>query len=181
MELGKLLYVKNAREWRTWLEKHHDKEREIWLVFFRKSSGKSRISYNDAVDEALCFGWIDSTVKNVDSERFAQRFTPRRPKSPVSVMNRERIRRLSAAGKMTPAGLAAVGNVSDKFKIAPDILKAIKRNEQTWKNFQSFDESYRRIRVAFIEGARRRPEEFGRRLRHFVKMTAKNKKFGMVK
>ncbi len=175
-----MLYVAKRDEWRKWLAKNYEKEKEIWLVFYRKASGKSRVSYNDAVDEALCFGWIDSTVKKVDDESFAQRFTPRRPKSPVSEMNKVRIRRLIAAGKMTPAGLAAVGDIYVKFKVPEDILDAIKRDKQTWENFEKFPESYKTIRVAFIDGAKSRPEEFKRRLANFLKMTKQGKKFGMV-
>lgn len=105
MKLGKMLYVKTRKEWREWLEKNHKTEPEIWLVYYRKITGKSRISYNDAVEEALCFGWIDSIEKGIDKERFAQRFTPRKPKSQWSVSNKERVRRLIELGKMTPAGM----------------------------------------------------------------------------
>lgn len=180
MELGKLLYAKNVRDWRRWLKDNRKNEREIWLVFYKKSSGKVRISYNDAVDEALCFGWIDSTVKKVDDISFAQRFTPRRPKSSVSEMNKARIRQLIKSGKMTKAGLEAVGDISAKYQLPADIIKELKRDKVTWQNFQKFPESYKGIRVAFIEGARKRPEEFRRRLNNFLKMTNQGKKFGMV-
>lgn len=106
MKIGMMLHVANREKWRKWLEKFHDKEKEIWLIFYRKSSGKSSISYNDAVEEALCFGWIDSIEKGIDHERFAQRFTPRKPKSKWSESNKERIERLIKDGKMTKAGLA---------------------------------------------------------------------------
>ncbi|MBI4097898.1 MAG: hypothetical protein HY426_02555 [Candidatus Levybacteria bacterium] len=88
----KTLYVRNRKQWRTWLEKNHDKEKEIWLVYYKKSSGKPSISYNDAVEEALCFGWIDSIEKSLDSDRFAGRYTPRKPKSNWSLSNRARAR-----------------------------------------------------------------------------------------
>ncbi len=181
MKLGKTLYVTNRKAWRAWLAKHHGKEKEIWLVYYRKPSGKPRIPYNDAVEEALCYGWIDSTVKKIDEESNAQRFTPRRSNSPLSEMNKERVRRLIKEGKMTPAGLLAAGDIStEKFSISSDILKALKADKEIWHNFQRFPESYRRIRVGWIEGARKRPEEFDKRLNYFLKMTAKNKKFGMV-
>jgi uncharacterized protein YdeI (YjbR/CyaY-like superfamily) len=183
MELGKILYVINRRDWRSWLSKNHDKEQEIWLVYYRKSSGKPRIPYNDAVEEALCYGWIDSIVKHVDKERFAQRFTPRRPKSVLSELNKERIRRLIADKRMTSKGLDAVSHAFDKnqkFTIASDILKTLKQDKDVWKNFQNFSVSYKRIRVNWIETARTRPNLFNQRLRYFLKMTAKNKKFGMV-
>lgn len=108
MNVGKTLYVKNRSEWRKWLSENHDKEKEIWLINYRKDSGKVSIPYNDAVEEALCFGWIDSAEKGIDSERSAQRFTPRKPKSQWSQTNKERVRRLIKDGKMIPAGLAVL-------------------------------------------------------------------------
>ena len=166
MELGKTLDVATREQWRDWLARNYDKEKEIWLVYHRKASGRPRISYDEAVEEALCFGWIDSTVKNLNDDSFAQRFTPRKPGAPVSEMNKERIRRLLAAGKMTPAGMAAAGDIESKLEVAPDILAEIQKDPQTWANFEAFPEHYKIVRVAFIEGARRRPEEFQRRLRH---------------
>ena len=96
MELGETLYVTTRTEWRSWLQEHHTTEREIWLVYYKKHTAKPRIPYNDAVEEALCYGWIDSTVKKLDDDRFAQRFTPRKhgSNSKLSEMNKERIRQL---------------------------------------------------------------------------------------
>ena len=181
MEIGKTIYVTERSEWRKWLSAHHRTEKEIWLIGYRKDTGKPSLPYNDAVEEALCFGWIDSTVKKIDAERNAQRYTPRRPNSPFSEMNRERVRRLLAAGLMTPAGLAAAGDLSkENFVIPEDILHALKADAQVWENFSAFPESYQRIRVGWIEGARKRPAEFEKRLRYFIRMTAANKKYGMV-
>src|SRR5512135_236356 len=100
MNLGKTLYVTTRNKWRRWLAKNHDKELEIWLVYYRKDTGKPRISYDDAVLEALAYGWIDSTIKKLDDERFAQRFSPRRSTSVLSQMNKERVRELIKNGKM---------------------------------------------------------------------------------
>jgi len=186
MKLGKTLYLTNRKDWRSWLSKNHNKEKEIWLVYYKKSSGKQRIPYNDAVDEALCYGWIDSTVKSVDKESFAQRFTPRRPKSILSELNRERIHRLIAKKSMTSKGLNAVSHVFNKdhkkkkLVIASDILKNLKQDKEVWKNFQKFPESYKRIRITWIETARIRQDTFNQRLKYFLKMTARNKRFGMV-
>ena len=181
MEVGKTLYVTQRSEWREWLSANHRTEKEIWLIGYRKGTGKPRLPYNDAVEEALCFGWIDSTMKKIDAERNAQRYTPRRPNSPLSEMNKERVRRLIAAGLMTPAGLAAAGDLStENFTIAEDILQALKADAQVWHNFRAFPESYQRIRVGWIEGARKHPAEFEKRLKYFIKMTAANKKYGMV-
>ena len=181
MEVGKTLYVTKRSEWREWLSSHHGTEKEIWLIGYRKDSDKPSLPYNDAVEEALCFGWIDSTKKKIDADRNAQHYTPRRPKSPISETNKERMRRLIDARLMTPAGLAAAGDLStENFTIADDILQALKVDVQVWQNFRAFPESYKRIRVGWIEGARKRPEEFEKRLKYFIKMTAANKKYGMV-
>ena len=181
MELGKTLYVTLRCEWRDWLSANHKTEKEIWLVGYSKNSGNPSLPYGDAVEEALCFGWIDSTIKKIDAERNAQRYTPRRPNSPLSEMNKERVRRLRDAGLMSPSGLAAAGDLStEKFTIAADITRALKADAQVWQNFSAFSESYKRIRVGWIEGARKRPAEFEKRLKYFLKMTAADKKFGMV-
>lgn len=186
MNLGKTIYVTNRRQWRSWLAKNHKTAKEIWLVYYKKQSLKPRIPYNNAVEEALCFGWIDSTVKTIDEDRFAQRFTPRRNNSLFSEMNKERIRRLIRQKKMTPAGLDTLKHTINsiknaKFTISSDILKALKKNKNTWKYFEKFPLSYRRIRIGWIESARSRPHIFQQRLKYFLKMTARNKMFGMVR
>ena len=187
MEIGKTLYVTNRKQWRSWLVKNHNQEKDIWLIYYRKSSGKKRIPYNDAVEEALCYGWIDSIVKKIDEQKFAQRFSPRRSNSVLSQLNKERIHRLIEEKKMTVKGLNAVKHVFDSSSINSkcimknDILKLLKEDKVTWENFQKFPESYKRIRIGWIEGARTRPELFNKRLKYFLKITTKNKMFGMVK
>jgi uncharacterized protein YdeI (YjbR/CyaY-like superfamily) len=193
MEIGKTLYVKNRDQWRKWLEKNHLKELEIWLIYYKKHSGKPRIPYNDAVEEALCFGWIDSTTKPVDEYSWAQRFTPRRKNSKLSELNKERVRRLIKAKKMTATGLERIKHELHhdpakpnrspkvkKFMLPVDILNYLKKDPVVWKNFKRFPESYKQIRVGWIDGSRRRPDVFKTRLNYFIKMTEKNKKFGMV-
>jgi uncharacterized protein YdeI (YjbR/CyaY-like superfamily) len=192
MDIGETLYVTNRKEWRAWLAKYHKSKQEIWLVYYRKASGKARIPYNDAVEEALCYGWIDSTYKTIDDESFAQRFTPRRKGSKLSPMNKERVRQLIANKKMTRVGLESIGEHLEqelksgkaktlkRTKLPDDILDKLKADPVVWKHFQTFPESYKQIRVGWIDGARNRPEEFEKRLRYFIKMTEKNKRFGMV-
>ena len=186
MELGKTLYITDRKQWRSWLAKNHNKEKEIWLIYYRKSSGKKRIPYNYAVKKALCYGWLDSILKSIEEERFAQRFSPRRPNSVLSQLNKERIHRLIERKKMTPTGLSAVKHVFDETSkraeviIKSDILKLLKKDKATWENFQKFPESYKRIRIEWIESARTRPELFKKRLNYFLKMTSKNKRYGMV-
>lgn len=179
----KLLHVTERAEWRLWLEKHHHTQSEVWLVYYRRETGKPRISYNDAVEEALCFGWIDSNQKSVDDERFAQRFTPRKRLGGLSEMNKQRVRRLAREGKMTPAGMAMIGDALEEepLTLSADVELALKKDRDAWTNFRAYPESYRRVRIAYIESARRRPQEFAKRLRHFVEMTSRNKRFGYVK
>jgi uncharacterized protein YdeI (YjbR/CyaY-like superfamily) len=175
----RLLYVTNREEWRNWLEKHHRSEREVWLVYYKKHSGKLRIPYNDAVEEALCFGWIDSTVKSIDGDRYAQRFSVRNPKTAYSQANKERLKNLIKQDKVVEDVLATLGNLAEEqFEMPSDILEAVKANDKAWENFQEFSEPYIRVRIAFIDAARKRPEEFKKRLRYFIEMTGKNKRFG---
>lgn len=189
MDIGTTLYVTKRREWRAWLAKHHDSMRDIWLIYYKKSSGKPRISYDDAVLEALAYGWIDSIVKKADDDRFAQRFSPRKSTSILSQMNKERVRELIKEGKMTRAGLTALSHVFDpdtdkpeKFAIPIGILKALKADKNTWRNFQKFSDSYKRIRVEYIESRKRHGiAMYTKSLKHFVLQTSKNKRVGFVK
>ena len=179
MDIKQTFYAATRLEWRKWLKKNYKTEKEIWLIYYKKTSGKPRVEYNDAVEEALCFGWIDSTVKKIDEERFAQRFSRRNPQTGYSQANRERLGKLIAEGKVVKDVLAMLGNISSRqFEIPKDILEAIKANKEAWKNFKNFSESYKRIRIAFVDGARNRPKEFQKRLNYFIKMTEKNKQFG---
>ena len=179
MEITKTLHVTNPKDWRDWLKKNYKTEKEVWLVYYKKGTDKSRIEYNDAVEEALCFGWIDSIIKSLDEESTVQRFSPRKPKAKYSQANIERLRTLVAKKKVIKEVTETLGDIlSEKFEFPPDILKAIQADKEAWKNFQKFSDSYKRIRIAFIDGARKRPEEFKKRLRYFIEMTKKNRMFG---
>ena len=179
MEITKTLHVTHRKDWRDWLHEHYKTEKEIWLVYYKKETGKPRIEYNDAVEEALCFGWIDSTLKTLDQERSAQRFSPRKPKSKYSPANKERLRKLLKQRKVIKEVRETLGGLAnEKFKIPKDILNEIKANTEVWKHFQKFSDAYKRIRIGFIDGARNRPEEFKKRLRYFIRMTEKNKQYG---
>src|SRR5512141_1469079 len=119
----KTLYVTDRKKWRAWLRKNHKTAKEAWLVYYKKGSGKPRIAYNDAVEEALCFGWIDSTVRSLDDERFAQRVSPRKPGSPYSPANQERLRRLIGNGRVEKSVLARLGPLkAKKLVVSKDIL-----------------------------------------------------------
>jgi len=179
LNVGKTLYVTDRQTWRAWLADHYDKEKEIWLLYPKKASGKPRILYNDAVEEALCFGWIDSTAKRIDNDTYAQRFSPRNPKSPYSEANKARLRRLVKENMVIPSVKAAVQDIIEEaFVIPPNILEALKANKKTWENFQEFSIQYQRIRVAYVESASNRPDEFKKRLNNLIKKTEKKKQFG---
>jgi uncharacterized protein YdeI (YjbR/CyaY-like superfamily) len=189
MNIGTTLTVNSRKEWRAWLAKNHTTASDIWLVNFRKGTGKQLFTYNDAVEEALCYGWIDSIVKKRDAESWVQRYTPRNPKSELSEMNKERIRRLIASKKMRAAGLRAIArhlslfsrsSAPKRFIFPKDILDEIRKNPVAWKHYRKFPLSYRRIRIGWIDGARSRPDVFRQRLRFFIAKTERNVRFGMV-
>ena len=176
MEIGETLYVSDRQPWRDWLEANFDSARDIWLVYPNKASGEPRILYNDAVEEALCFGWIDSIIKKLDNLRAAQRFSPRRPGSGYSQPNKERLRWLADRGLLHPSILESVQEeLREEFVFPEDIIEAIKANELAWANYQDFSETYRRIRVAYIDAARSRPDMFDSRLRSFLRATEKGR------
>ena len=173
------LYVAEREAWRLWLQVNYQTENEIWLVYARKQSGKPRIRYNDAVEEALCFGWIDSITKTVDADHYSQRFTPRKARSSYSQTNIERLRRLISQGKVLPEIQAGLGSLlEEEFVFPPDIEAALRANQQVWQNFQKFSGSYQRIRIAYVETGRNRPGEFEKRLNHLIRKTEQNKQFG---
>jgi len=183
MKIGETLDARTPVAWRNWLRLNHARKKEIWLVYHARASGESSLAYNDAVDEAICFGWIDSTVKKLDAHSRAQRFTPRRNGSPVSEMNKARARRLVRERRMTAAGRAALGSAlrREPLVVAPDVRRALRAELGAWARFEKLPAAYKRIRLGFIEGARGRPEIFATRLRYFVRMTAQGKRYGMVR
>jgi uncharacterized protein YdeI (YjbR/CyaY-like superfamily) len=179
MEVGETLYVSRREAWRAWLEEHYRSEPEIWLIYYRKESGRPRIPYNEAVEEALCFGWIDSIVRNIDETRYAQRFTPRKARSSYSQTNIERLRRLVEQGKVAPDVLAGLAEVlAQEFNYRADIMAALQANEVAWQNFQTYSGAYQRIRIAYVETARKRPGEFEKRLDNLIKKSEQGKQFG---
>jgi uncharacterized protein YdeI (YjbR/CyaY-like superfamily) len=172
----KLQYFKTRAEWRQWLSENFDKEKETWFVFANKSSGKPTVTYNDAVEEALCFGWIDSVMNPLDAHHHMQRFTPRRAGSAYSQPNIERLIWLLEQNLVHPTLVEEMEKIVKKEFVFPaDILDAIKSDATAWENYTHFTESYKRIRIAYIDGARKRPEEFVKRLKHFITKTRENK------
>jgi uncharacterized protein YdeI (YjbR/CyaY-like superfamily) len=175
MDIGKILYVSDRKDWRNWLAANFNREKEIWLIYPAKDSNKPRIQYNDAVEEALSFGWIDSIVKRNDGHSSAQRFSPRNLASEYSQANKERLKWLVKEGRLHPSMKESVEKaLRTEFVFPPDILKAIKKNKKAWENYQNFSPAYRRIRIAYINGACKRPDEFEKRLNNFIKKSEQN-------
>jgi len=179
MEITKTLYVSSRAEWREWLEENYKREPEIWLVGYRKATGQPNLPYNIAVEEALCFGWIDSIRKNLDQERYAQRFSPRKPGTPYSQTNKERLKKLIEQGKVTAAVLETIDRDElETFEFPADILAALQANPTAWENFQKYTGAYQRIRVAYVESRRDKPDEFQKRLENLIRMSEADRQFG---
>lgn len=186
IEITEIFYPKARREWRQWLETHHTTKTEIWLRRFKKATGKPSISYDDLVEECLCFGWIDSVVKKLDAVSNVQRITPRRQKKTfLSELNRQRVWKLQWEGLMTPAGVAPIadqiGSPDDPWTI-PDWVEAqLRQDDEVWANFQAFPLLYQRLKIGWIkECGERRREEAQKRLNWLIKNTRKGKMYGTV-
>ena len=176
MTTDKIHHIKTRTEWRNWLQHNFNIEKEVWLVYAKKSTGEQRIQYNDAIEEALCFGWIDSTNKTLDKDHTIQRFTPRQTKSSYSQPNKERLKWLVENNLIHCSFLKTVQEIIAKEYVFPlDILDEIEKDKLAWKNFKNFSEPYKRIRIAYIDSARKRPEEFTKRLTNFIQKTQDNK------
>lgn len=176
MTTENIKYFENREDWRKWLADNFETSAEIWFVFPNKSSGKKSIIYNDAVEEALCFEWIDSTIKTLDKEHKIQRFTPRNPKSTYSQANKERLKWLLENKMIHPRFEDKIRNVlADPFIFPTDIIDRLREDEIVWKNYQYFSDTYKRIRIAYIEAARKRPAEFEKRLNNFINKIKENK------
>ena len=179
-----IVEVSDRSAWRRWLTERHEQREAIWLVFHKKTSDGTSPSYEEAVEEALCFGWIDSTAKRLDERRNLQLFAPRKPRSTWSASNKERVARLEREGLLAPAGIAAAPTGSPyaaKPKI-PElpayIARALKANPAAWRFFQQLAPTYRRHFVAWIHLAKR-PETREKRIRESIALLAAGKKLGL--
>ena len=176
MDDKKIFHCTDRHEWREWLSEPFETEDEIWFVFPSIDSGEAGVTYNDAVEEALCFGWIDGRAGTLDETHQLRRFTPRRAGSGYSQPNIERLIWLDESGMIHPKVRPSVEEIIEKpFVFPEDILDALRQDETVWENYNSFTESYKRIRVAYVDAARRRPEEFEKRLANFIKKTREGK------
>ena len=178
------LEARSRRQWRAWLATHHTSSPGIWLVFYKQHTGQKSMPYEDAVREALCFGWVDSLIKRLDDNRYALKVTPRKPSSKWSDLNRKRWTELKAAGLLTAAGLAAAptDNTYAPRPVIPQlptyIAKAIKANAKAWKFFRELAPTYRRDFVVWIHIAKR-PDTRERRMREAIALLSAGKKLGL--
>jgi uncharacterized protein YdeI (YjbR/CyaY-like superfamily) len=175
MEITSSLDARTRAAWRAWLAEHHASAKEIWLLL-QKEPGT--VTYLDAVEEALCFGWIDSTAERV-GDASAQRFSPRRPRSGWTELNKERARRLIARGLMTEAGRRTLPDLSDLSVRVADDVRARLDAAGAWETFAGFPELYQRVRLSYVEEVRRRdPAAFETRLANLVEKTRRGTMFG---
>lgn len=177
MEISQIYKPTNRISWRSWLEINNRSINEIWLIYDDRP-GKATITYLDAVEEAICFGWIDGIEKRISSDERAQRFSPRKKRSNWTELNKERARRLIRLGLMTPAGKEMLPDLELQISIAEDIVTALKTQAGAWENYLAFPELYQRVRIGYIEEMRKNQIEFERRLNNFVKRTSANQMFG---
>ena len=180
-----LLHAETQAEWRAWLEQNHESADGVWLVSWKKATGKPFIPYPATVDEALCFGWIDSRANRLDDARAMRLFTPRKPKSPWSRINRAKVARLTEEGRMAPAGMQKVETakangswtVSDEIEdlvIPPDLASALAVNGIAAACFEHFPDSAKKIILWWIKSARK-PETRARRIARTVELAAENR------
>jgi uncharacterized protein YdeI (YjbR/CyaY-like superfamily) len=179
-----MLDIRSRKKWRAWLAKHHGSSPGVWLVFHKAHTGVQSIPREDAVREALCFGWIDSLVKRLDDDRFALKVTPRKSTSKWSDVNRERWAELKATGRLTAAGLAMAPT---EARYAPKpvipelpryIAHALKENPKAWTFFRQLAPTHRRQFVVWIHVAKR-PETRAKRIRESIALLAAGKKLGL--
>lgn len=180
MELTNLLEAKNRYELRQWLIENHNTEKECWVVVKRgRPIDNNTFWYIDAVEEAMCFGWIDSTTKKLDTGITVQRLAPRRKGSIWSELNKERCRRMEKLGFMTDAGRAVLPDMSPQgFVIDETILSALKSDNEIWSNFNKFPSLYQRVRIDTIQIKKKQPDLFQKRLQKLIDNTKKGVMFG---
>jgi uncharacterized protein YdeI (YjbR/CyaY-like superfamily) len=186
----KQLYVTNRDEWRDWLSRHHAAEAEVWLIFYKKGTCKPTVSYEAAVEEALCFGWIDSIIKRIDARKYARKFTPRKDNSKWSELNKKRADKMIKEGKMTVFGLAKIRTAKKtglwdqdprpqiSLDIPQEFAKALAKNKKAKENFDKLAPSYRKHYIAWIAVAKR-PETRKKRIDESIALLEKGKKLGL--
>ena len=180
MEPINLLAAENRGEFRDWLTANHNREKECWAAVRRgRPTGDTAFWYIDAVEEALCFGWIDSLIKKLDTGTVIQKFSPRRKSSELTELNKERCRRLERLGLMTDAGRAVLPDMSPEgFVVDNAILEALREDPQVWRQFKAFPALYQRVRLDNVQRSLCRPDIFEKRLQKLIENTRKGVLYG---
>ena len=176
---------KTRAQWRQWLRKHHEHTSEIWCVFSKKHVQTPSVSYDEAVEEALCFGWVDSIVRTVDADRYEQRFSPRKPGSRWSAPNVARMKKMIAARQVAPAGLAAFSDHGKRLvrphpkKLPAELERSFRSASRAWQNFQQFPPGYRRATIGWVASAKRE-ETKAKRLKQLIEMSARGERIAFT-
>jgi uncharacterized protein YdeI (YjbR/CyaY-like superfamily) len=186
------LYFRNRDEWRTWLEGNSQTSDGIWMRNYKKHTGRECVPYPDAVEEALCFGWIDGKIKRINDEYFVRYYTPRRPGSRWSKYNIERVEKLKKEGMMTPVGLEAFNMIFKNPKLIYDngprkgepeipeeLLAALKSNKIAFENFMKFSQSARRLYIEWYKYAKQDKTRLGR-IKKIIRFSEENRRPGMM-
>jgi uncharacterized protein YdeI (YjbR/CyaY-like superfamily) len=181
----KTLDLPTRRHWRKWLETNHASQTEVWLVFYKAHTAEKSLAYGDAIDEALCFGWVDSLVKRLDGDRYARKFTPRKPDSRWSTINRRRYADLKTAGLLAPAGRKRPPTDRDGDAPRPSITRLptymkqeLQVNTRAWEFFEMLAPSCRRAYIGWVDSAKR-DETKQKRLREMIQLLLAGKKLGL--
>jgi len=183
----KTFVAQAVEQWRKWLDEHHDSDSEVWLIFHKRHTGVPSIAYVDARDEALCFGWVDSLVKRLDDSRYAIKFTPRKPNSRWSTINRKRYAALKASGRLKPSGIERAPTdrsygLRPRYQM-PTILPryieaALRKHPSAWRYFEGLAPSHRRRYIGWIETAKHE-ETRARRLKEAIRLLRTGKPLGL--
>jgi uncharacterized protein YdeI (YjbR/CyaY-like superfamily) len=175
--------ARTRERWRSWLARHHGSVSEVWLIFHKKHTGIPSVAYEDAVDEALCYGWIDSLIKRIDADRYARKFTPRKPDSAWSTVNRKRYEALKAAKRLKRPGIERAptdrsGDAPRPSKVPAYIEQELRRHRSAWDFFETLAPSYRRLYVVWVDSAKQQETKV-KRLREVVQRLEARHKPGL--
>ena len=188
MKITQTFTAPDRATWRDWLSEHAATEKEVWLVYYKAGTGKPSLSYNDSLEEALCFGWVDSIIQKIDEEKYARKFTPRKLGSKWSELNKHLVAKLVKQGRMTEAGMAKVDFSLQEAPSArpkrpelplPDWLKAgLMTSPKAWENFSNLPPSHRRNYILWVSDAKRE-ETRQRRIEEAIQRLEKNETLGL--
>jgi uncharacterized protein YdeI (YjbR/CyaY-like superfamily) len=185
MELTRTFHAPDRQTWRLWLEQHHASEQDVWLIYSRAGSGEDSVSYEESVEEALCFGWVDSLIQKIDDTRYARKFTPRRAGSNWSETNRRRLAKVLAEGRMTPAGMAKVGTALEPIPASAHedslpawLAEGLHSSPLAWENFSRLPRSHQKRYIAWLSSAKK-DETRQKNLSKAIEMLERNQRLEM--